>query len=153
MCTVPIQQFHRLAVTRELLTDARKHLRLSGIYLDRSAGRYAATPKFLPGASEGMQLCDLRRLCIRRQLRVAFNLNSGEDCCINEHGATLISGTAGWLSSAADFGAAREFRMTETATGRFRIVTRLELQKMVGGQPAPAAASARKRHSLLQLQE
>ena len=109
----------------------------------------------LPGdSSEGMQLCDLRRLCIRRQLRVAFNLNSGEECCINEHGATLISGTAGWLSSAADFGAAREFRITETATGRFRIVTRPELQKMVGGRAASAmAASARNRHSLLQLQE
>ena len=99
-----------------------------------------------------MQLSDLRRLCIRRQLRVAFSLNSGEDCCINEHGATLLSGTAGWLSSAADFGAAREFRITETATGRRRIVTRPELQKMLA-PPAPAmAASARKRHSLLQLQ-
>ena len=94
------------------------------------------------GRFRGMQLCDLRRLCIRRQLRVAFTVNDGNDCCINEHGATLISGTAGWLSSAADFGAAHEFRTTETATGRLRVVTRQQLQKMIGGQAAPATVSA-----------
>jgi len=92
-------------------------------------------------------------MCIRRQLRVSFSLNSGAECCINEHGATLISGTAGWLSSAADFDAALQFRISDAATGRLRSVSRPELERMADEPGAPAASSARKRHSLLQLTE
>lgn len=82
-----------------------------------------------------------------------FNLNDGQNCCINEHGATLISGTAGWLTSAVDFEAAGKFRVAETATGRLRTVSRAELERMASGTAAASGSSARKRHSLLQLTE
>ena len=102
-----------------------------------------------------MNLADLRRLCIRRQLRVTFVNTRGDRCCINEHGASLRHGVAGWLHSDEDFALARRFEVAAVGETKPRQFNREGLERMSNElvEAAGKRTSAAKRLSLLQFQE
>lgn len=77
-----------------------------------------------------MHLADLRRLCIRRQLRVAFTDSAGNRCCINEHGATLRDGIAGWLQPEEEFQRVDRFEVTDLTGADRHELDRKALQSL-----------------------
>ena len=77
-----------------------------------------------------MRLSDVRRLCLRRQLRVSFRVVNGPEYCINEHGATTLNGEAGVAGLEELFEAATEFRLTLVRSGRSRRISRDALERM-----------------------
>lgn len=79
----------------------------------------------------GLRLADVRRLCLRRGLRVSFHLQNGQECCINEHGATVIAGQAGSAEAAEEFSRADRFRLSGGGI-RPREITRAALERLIG---------------------
>jgi hypothetical protein len=77
-----------------------------------------------------MKLSDVRRLCLRRQLRISFRIVNGPEYCINEHGATVLNGQAGVTEVGELFEAATEFRLTLVRSGRSRKISRGALERM-----------------------
>jgi hypothetical protein len=77
-----------------------------------------------------MGLPELRRLCIRRQLSVSFVLPSGVECCINQHGATVIDGQAGSIAASDGFERATRFRILTPSSGRWRPISRNALERL-----------------------
>jgi hypothetical protein len=91
-----------------------------------------------------MKLNDVRKLAIRGQMRIAFELRNGMECRVTEHGLSKVPG----LDNVADFNLEDEF----THASRFllepvapaiakgkthperREVNRAELETMVGGK-------------------
>src|SRR5688572_11177752 len=101
-----------------------------------------------------MYLADVRRLCIRRQLRVTFIDSRGERCCINEHGATIRGGIAGWLQSDEEFAQISRFEVAFAGETRPRQISRGGLERLAAEfmQSADGRGTAGKRLSLLQFQ-
>ena len=89
-----------------------------------------------------MELSDLRRLCIRRQLRVTYVDSRGERCCINEHGATLRDGVAGWLQSEEEFAQARSFEVAAIGEAKPWRLDRTGLERMSSGGVGHRAGKA-----------
>lgn len=102
-----------------------------------------------------MNLSDLRRLCIRRQLRVTFADGNGICCCINEHGASLREGVAGWLQSEEDFARVTRFEVSVPGSKQVRKIDRAGLERLCDGVASSerGSGSAAKRMTLLQFQE
>jgi hypothetical protein len=66
-------------------------------------------------------------MCVRRQLRVTFRLGDGRSCCINEHGATVIDGAAGWLVNEEDFRVAERLEVVSVGSRETVTLTHDEL--------------------------
>lgn len=77
-----------------------------------------------------MGLAELRRLCIRRQLSVSFVMPSGVECCINQHGATVVDGQAGSIAAEEGFDKATRFRILTASSGRWRPISRNALERL-----------------------
>jgi hypothetical protein len=97
-----------------------------------------------------MKLTDLRKLSIRQQLKIRFQLANGMECVVTEHGLAQVPA----LKRAADFNidteltSVRQFSLepvapakgtAKSAAAPSRTVTSEELASMIG---APAAAAA-----------
>ncbi len=93
-----------------------------------------------------MKLADLRRLAVKQQLRVLFQLHNGMECVVNEQGVAQIPS----LRQAPDFNleeelaSAERFRLeparADTRKGpRSRLVSRAELAAMAGAGTGAAA--------------
>ena len=113
--------------------------------------------RLVPSWSErgAMTLADLRRLCIRRQLRVTFIDAGGKRCSINEHGATLRDGVAGWLQSEEDFSRASVFEVLGRGESKPRMIDRTGLSRLhsEGTEVAGKRRTLGKRLSLIQFQQ
>jgi len=95
-----------------------------------------------------MKLADLRRLAIRRNIRIHFQLARGSECVVNEHGVAQVPA----LKGAPDFNleqelaAAPKFLLEPLAGGgktrpvKPQLLTREELAAMATDCPAAAAA-------------
>jgi hypothetical protein len=93
-----------------------------------------------------MKLADLRKLSIRQQIKIHFQLPNGLECVVNEHGVARVPA----LRNIPDFNlerdleAAGEFFLEPAvvdpkATSRMRIVSRDELAAMAATGPASAS--------------
>lgn len=95
-----------------------------------------------------MKLADLRRLAIRKQLRIRFDLADNRECLVDEHGTAKVASLKAVPSFNLEeaLAVANRFR-TEPAdqTGSkvsSRTVTRSEIEQMVAQlSPAPVAAA------------
>lgn len=94
-----------------------------------------------------MTLADLRRLSIRKQLKIRFQLPNGMECVVNEHGVAQIPA----LRRVPDFnleqqlGAVSEFVLEPAQAGpkgpvSAKPVGVAELAAMLAGGPAAAPA-------------
>jgi len=94
-----------------------------------------------------MKLADLRRLAIRKNIRIRFQLAHGWECVVNEHGIAQVPA----LRGAPDFNLEEELAaapkfLLEPLTGggknrpvKPQLLTREELAAMTTASPAPAA--------------
>jgi hypothetical protein len=97
-----------------------------------------------------MKLGDLRRLCIRRQVRIHFQIANGMECVMTEHGIAEVPG----MRAIPDFNleeqlqSASEFLMesagAETASRRNTALKprRIERSEMVSMAASHAAGAA-----------
>jgi hypothetical protein len=94
-----------------------------------------------------MRLTDVRKLTIKNQARVHFQLRNGMECVVTEHGISKVAG----LSGPPDFNLEEEFAQcatfllepvpTDKQKSKTRQLSRAELETMTGAlsQVAPAA--------------
>jgi len=94
-----------------------------------------------------MKLADLRRLAIRKNLRIRFQLARGWECIVNEHGVAQVPA----LKSVPDFNLEQELAavpkfLLEAVAGNGKnrpvkpqLLTREELAAMATASPAAAA--------------
>ena len=94
-----------------------------------------------------MKLADLRRLAIRKNLRIRFQLARGWECIVNEHGVAQVPA----LKSVPDFNLEQELAavpkfLLEPVTGNAKnrpvkpqLLTREELAAMATASPTAAA--------------
>jgi hypothetical protein len=97
-----------------------------------------------------LKISDLRRLCVHRQLRVTFQLRTGKDCCINEHGSTVIDGVAGCLVSEEEFQAADRLEVLSVGSRQVLSLTHDELTALAGNRRDGSSAPTVKRPPLIQ---
>jgi hypothetical protein len=93
-----------------------------------------------------MKLADLRRLAIRRNIRIHFQLARGWECVVNEHGVAQVPA----LKGAPDFNLEQElavvpqFLLESLAAGgkgrpvKPQLLTREQLTAMTAASPAAA---------------
>ena len=92
-----------------------------------------------------MTLADLRRLSVRKQISISFELRNGMECVVDPHGVARVPA----LRRVPDFNleeelaSAREFRLEGLAGPdvRPRAVPRAELETMASAAGAGAAAA------------
>jgi hypothetical protein len=96
-----------------------------------------------------MKLLDLRKLAIKKQHSIRFQMKNGMGCVVNEHGVALVPG----LNRIPDFNLEQELEGADSFVlepvelnlknpknpVKPRTVTREELASMVGTGPAGAA--------------
>jgi len=94
-----------------------------------------------------MKLADLRKLSIRQQLKIRFQLPNGLECIVNEHGVAHVPA----LRRVPDFNLERDLESVSEfflepavadpkASARVKVVPRQELASMTAsGSPAAAA--------------
>ncbi len=92
-----------------------------------------------------MTLLELRRYAIQKQVRVQFRSPEAGECVVNEHGVLKIPSLAGvpqfqFDSSLA--GVERFDLIPVQGSGGTRVVSREELESLVGRPPVPAAEPA-----------
>ena len=94
-----------------------------------------------------MKLNDVRKLAIRGQMRIVFEMHNGMECHVTEHGHSKVPALDGVpdLNLEDEFSHASRFRLEpvagakEKARAERREVGREELEKMAGGRAAAAA--------------
>jgi hypothetical protein len=96
-----------------------------------------------------MNLGDLRRLAIRKNLRIRFQLARGWECVVNEHGVAQVPA----LKSVPDFNLEQELAavpkfLLEAVAGsgknrpvKSQLLTREELAAMATASPSAAVAA------------
>ena len=94
-----------------------------------------------------MKLAALRKLAVRSNLRVRFDLPGGMEGCVDEHGLLRIPSLAGpaGFDVEAELACAERFRIEPVAEAAadalVRTVTRGEIEALLGAVPqAPAPA-------------
>jgi hypothetical protein len=85
-------------------------------------------------------------------MRVCFTLSTGRQCCINEHGSTVVNGEAGGLVAEEEFHAAQDFEVVSLFSGETRTLSREQLCTFAQTHSAPRgrAVPTVKQVSLLQ---
>ena len=92
-----------------------------------------------------MKLADLRKLSIRKQLKIRFQMSNGLECVITEHGLAQVPG----LQRTSDFSVEEELASVsqfilepvsapKKAPIASKAVGREELTSMLGASPASA---------------
>ncbi len=93
-----------------------------------------------------MNLADLRRLAIRRQVKIRFFLQNGMECVITEHGVAQAPGLRGAppFNFENELASAQEFRLESAAAANDssgpHAVPRAELEAMLAPSPGNAPA-------------
>ena len=88
-----------------------------------------------------MKLADLRRLAIKKQLKIHFQLNNGTECIVNEMGVAQVPA----LRSVPEFNleeelaGASDFLVEPAGAGQPRKLSRPEIMSMAADSPAAAA--------------
>ena len=96
-----------------------------------------------------MRLADLKKLAVRKQYRIHFQIRNGSECVVNEEGIAQLPGFRGIpdfnleqeLDNAAEFLVEPVVLVTHKNTPRPQRLNRDELMALTGDAPTALAAA------------